>query len=184
MSGLIKRILGIQKATKEDDRINEEEEEDEQSSGEYSVPENLNPEGFYAIKASQAEMYDLGNIDFISHFILYNRKEKIAVDITSDVQPAPLLSATQPVDVLMPEGIETLEKLLTGKSKPQFCHYSGIKSFVAHELNDPCYAPLRARMIEVRDARLKLNSATNAFREQASNLRSRYLSQPSDNDFP
>jgi hypothetical protein len=182
MSNLIRRILGIERKDQPRDRFQDESqfepEEPRTQTGEYSVPENLNPEGFYTVQIAQAEMYDLGNIEFISHFILYDRKERIAVDVTSDVKPAPLLSATRPAEVLTTQGVDTIEKYLTGEVKPEFTtdFPQGVNSFVARELSDACYVPLRARMVELRNARTVLDSATNAFREQATNLRTKYLS--------
>jgi len=183
MNGLIRKILDLKQREplREEHRDGSSSEprfkQEETQNGDYSVPENLQADGFYAIQIAQAEMYDLGNIEFISHFILYDRKEKIAVDVTSDVKPAPLLSATRPAEVLSLKGVDSIERYLTGVSKPKFttAFPSGVRSFVARELADACYIPLRARMFELRNARLNLDSATNAFREQATHLRTRYL---------
>jgi hypothetical protein len=180
MSGLIRRILGIKRKQEPKDRFRDESFESEKPQtqrGEYSVPETLNPNGFYAVQIAQAEMYDLGNIEYISHFILYDRKERIAVDVTSDVEPAPLLSETNPAEVLTAENVATIEKYLTGEVKPEFTidFPQGVNSFVAREISDACYVSLRARMVELRDARVVLDRATNAFRNQATNLRTKYL---------
>ncbi len=151
--------------------------EEKKQKGEYSVPDTLNPEGFYAIQVAQAEMYDLGNIAFIPHFILYDRKQGIAIDVTSDVRPAPLLSETRPAEVIPREGVDGIEKYLTGEVKPEITvnFPSGVRYFVATELSDACYIPLRTRMVELRDARLTLDAATNAFREQAKHPRTKNL---------
>lgn len=180
MRRLIRRLLGLEQKI-----IPREEMEDESSSrqegsetqtGEYSVPENLQLDGFYAVQFAQAEMYDLGNIEFIPHFILYDRKERIAVDVTSDVKPAPLLSATRPAEVMPPQDVNFIEEYLTGAVKPEFTDFpQGVRFFVARELSDACYIPLRERMVELQKARILLDRATNAFREQATKLRTKYL---------
>lgn len=189
MKGLIRRILGMERregpiTLPQDesyfrDEPSFEPEEPRTQKGEYSVPETLNPDGFYAVQTTQAEMYDPGNFAFISHFILYDRKEGIAVDVTSDVKPAQRGSATRSVKVL--SHVNSIEKYLTGEVKPEFkaAFYQGVAlgvySFVARELSDACYVPLRARMVELRDAGAVLDTATHAFREQAINLKTKDL---------
>ena len=62
--------------------------------------ENTNVQDrLFFVRVTQDEMYDLGNIESITHFILYNQTQGMAVDITSDVKQAPLLSAVPRMQV-------------------------------------------------------------------------------------
>ena len=124
-------------------------------------------------------MYDLGNVSCISHFVLYNRREKIAIDVTSDIQPAPLLSRTQPAELFSKECVENIEIYLTGEKKPKYNpHFiSGIRSFIVEELVEPKYISLREKMIGIRDTKKSLDSAIDDFKREAMILRGVYLSQ-------
>jgi len=171
MKGLVKRCLDLWNSISEPSWSHEDEpswENEEQiHQGVYSVPKTLKENGFYSIQLEAAEMYDLGNFEFIAHFILYDRREKIAIDVTSDVQPAPLLSETAPAEVLHSESVESLEQYLTGKSTPEYTTFpQGMKSFIARELNDSKYDSLRRKMVSIRDARKSLDLAVKDFREQ------------------
>jgi len=171
MSGLIKRLLGIKppkvKSFAEREAPLSEIEEPVRQEGKYSVPETLNPEGFYAIQIAQAEMYDLGNIDFIDHFLLYDRKSGIGIDITSDIKAAPLLSATQPANVFSSDNVDLIENYLTGRVKPECSDFpgfpEGVKCFVAVELIGNKYEPLRENMVRLRDTQAQLKTLTDAF---------------------
>lgn len=57
----------------------------------------------WLIKGKQQEMYDLGNFAEIAHYILYDDATEVAIDVTSDVKQAPLLSQVQPGTVFGPE---------------------------------------------------------------------------------
>ena len=83
--GLLGRLLGRREEKTQrpvDSRRQEDFQEPEikYQQGEYSVPSSMREDGLYAIQIAQSEMYDLGNIAFISHFLIYDRKERIAVD--------------------------------------------------------------------------------------------------------
>jgi len=142
------------------------------------VPER---KGFYAIKIVQAEMYDLGNIDNIPHFILYDRETRTAIDVTSDVNPAPLLSKTAPAEVLSDEGsIETLEGLLSGELQPtpNWRDAGGVPcvtGFSYEELTDEKYASMRRTMVELRAAKIQLDEKVEELRVGCMTLRQKYL---------
>ena len=67
----------------------------------------------FRLKITQAEMYDLGNIDNIDHYVLYDSSSKVAVDITAEVNQAPLLSEVRPYHVVMDTSV--IEGLMDGK---------------------------------------------------------------------
>jgi hypothetical protein len=181
--GLLGRLLG-RREEKTPQSVGSPRREDFQElevkyqQGEYSVPSPIREDGLYAIQIAQSEMYDLGNIAFISHFLVYDRKERIAVDITSDVKSAPLLSQTRPVEVCTnEEDIETLEEYLTGRTKPQFEEDfpQGIKSFRATELSKESYETVRTKLVALRTARASLDSAVEGFRTEIPDLKTRYF---------
>ena len=151
-------------------------EEEKPSLGGYFLPPTLRVDGIYAIEISQAEMYDLGNIKFIPHFFIYDRQEKVAVDITSDIKPAPLLSATRPAEVMGNDAVELLEKYLTGEIKPEFTSDfpQGIKYFRAYEMNGGS-GNLRERIVALKSARTTLDTATENFRRDAVNIGKKYF---------
>ena len=51
-------------------------------------------------------MYDPGNLKDITHHVLYDKESKIAVEITAEVNQAPLLSAVRPYEVIDSTNIE------------------------------------------------------------------------------
>ncbi len=153
-------------------------EEEKPTLGGYLLPPTLRADGIYAIEISQAEMYDLGNIKFIPHFFIYDRQEKVAVDITSDIKPAPLLSATRPAEVTGGDVVELLEKYLTGEIKPEFTSDfpQGIKYFRAYDMNGDA-VNLRERITTLRNAKTILDDATKNFRADAVSVGKKYFKE-------
>ena len=177
--GLLSKLLGRSRGESHeprDVRIELPHHEDKHISGEYYVPSSLKENGMYAIQISQAEMYDLGNIKFIPHFILYDRKNRVAIDITSDIRPAPLLSQTRPAEVLGEEAVDFIEQYLNGKTKPEYTEHlpQGIKLFRADEMNGRSYN-LRERTIALKSARATLDTAIENFRRDAISLGREYF---------
>ncbi len=151
-------------------------EEEKPTLGGYFFSPPLRTDGIYAIEISQAEMYDLGNIKFIPHFFIYDRQEKVAVDITSDIKPAPLLSATRPAEVIGNDSVELLEKYLTGEIKPEFTSDfpQGIKYFRAYEMNRGS-SNLRERIVALKSARTTLDTAAENFRRDVVSIGKEYF---------
>ncbi len=79
-----------------------------------SLPPNLGKEAIVAIHYSQAEMYDLGNIGFIDHFVLFDRKTRVAVDVTAQIKQAELLSQMPRGCVGVEQFVEFLEGVICG----------------------------------------------------------------------
>jgi hypothetical protein len=125
----------------------------------------------YSLKITQAEMYDLGNIKDIPHYILYDSGSKIAVDITAEVEQAPLLSAVEPYYVIFDTSV--IEKLLSGEIKPVDNSYEtnfGITGFESKELQGEEYEDLRETMIRLADARKFMERITANMRENCLRL--------------
>lgn len=107
------------------------------------------------LKITQAEMYDLGNIEDIDHYILYDSGSKIAIDITSEINQAPLLSKVSPYNIVM--DTSGIEDLINGtfqmaKSLEEAGGVPYVKNFEQQELNGQDYKKLREYMIALRDA--------------------------------
>ena len=113
---------------------------------------------------------------FIPHFFIYDRKEKIAVDITSDIKPAPLLSATRPAEVMSNDTVELIEKYLTGEIKPEFNSDfpQDIEQFIAHEMNENS-SDLRERAVALKSAKITLDVAIESFRRDAVSVGKKYF---------
>lgn len=113
----------------------------------------------FRLKIIQAEMYDLGNIDNISHYILYDSGSKIGVEITAEINQAPLLSKVSPYEVIRDTSV--IEGLMNGTIKPAknirekrvFPHITG---FEKKELTNKDYTKLRESMILLRDSQRTL----------------------------
>src|SRR3989338_4813781 len=114
----------------------------------------------FRIKVTQAEMYDLGNIDNIDNHVLYDSGAKVAVDITAEVKQAPLLSKVRPYSVVLDTSV--LEAYLSGAEKPvKDWNEAGcvpcITGFEAEELIGDGYTPVRQTMVRLRDAQKTLD---------------------------
>lgn len=146
--------------------------------GVYDVEMPLDDKGFYAIHLAQAEMYDLGNIAFIDHYLLYDRGNRICVDVTSDVNPAPLLSRTQTAEVFDDKGVDSIEQMLNGCVKPRYSpkEIEGCSIFRAWTLGEE-YTSLRTQMKVVYEAHISLLSAVELFRTEAQILRGKYIEE-------
>ena len=122
----------------------------------------------FRIKVTQAGMYDLGNISNIDYHILYDSGERVAVDITAEVNQAPLLSEVKPYSVILNTSV--LENYLSGKEKPiKDWHDSGgipcITDFEAQELIGDEYALVRQTMVKLRYARKALDDRVDEMRK-------------------
>ena len=120
------------------------------------------------LKITQAEMYDLGNIDNIDHHILYDSGSKVAVDITAEVKQAELLSAVRPYNVVSNTGV--IEGLLDGtvKTVKDFHEAGGvpcITGFEYQELTGQDYTRLRQSMVALRDAQRTVEERTDDMRK-------------------
>lgn len=121
----------------------------------------------FRIKVTQAEMYDLGNIDNIDHHILYDSGSRVGVDITADVEQAPLLSEVRPYSVV--SNTSLLEAYLSGEKQPvKNWNDAGcipcITGFEAQELIGEEYAHIRQIMIGLRDAQRAFDDRINDMR--------------------
>ncbi len=132
----------------------------------------------FRIKVTQAEMYDLGNIDTIDYHILYDSGVRVAVDITAEVKKAPLLSEVRPYSVVSDTSV--LEAYLSGAKKPvknrndasDIPYIPCITGFEAKELVGEQYKPVRQTMVRLRDAQKSLDDRVGEMREHclATNL--------------
>jgi hypothetical protein len=124
----------------------------------------------FKIKLTQAEMYDLGNISNIDHHLLYDSGSKVVVDITAEVEQAPLLSKVRPYEVAPEESMQVLEELLSGKVKPvknweKARSIPCITGFEAQELSGVNYDSIRQTMAALRDARKALEDRVEDMRK-------------------
>lgn len=121
----------------------------------------------FAIKITQAEMYDLGNIADITHYILYDSGTRTAIDITAEVDQAPLLSRVEPYQVITETHF--LEKYLSGEAKPVKDWREGgvpsITGFEAQELVGEEYIPVRQSMAALRYAKKALDDKIQEMRK-------------------
>lgn len=139
----------------------------------YQVPTVLLDQGFYAIELRQGEMYDLGNVAYIPHYIFYDRATGIAVDVTSDVKEAPLLSATQPSAIIPQESIATLEAFLTGAAKPEArdgAIAQGIGYFKATEVDSALAQSLRGSLANLAAAKRQHDEAVTSFQAASADV--------------
>ena len=114
----------------------------------------------FRIKVTQAEMHDLGTIDNIDHYVLYDSGSRIAVEITAEVKQEPLLSEVRPYNLVSDTSV--LEAYLSGKKKPvNDWHDAGglpcIAGFEAQELIGEEYTLIRQTMLGLRDAQKTLD---------------------------
>jgi hypothetical protein len=148
------------------------------NQGKCMVPTELNPTGLYALIVQLVEesFFPASSGPYwMKRYFLYDRGEKILVDITYDLTNHSL-SETRLSEVLPFDSVDTYEKFLTGADKPTYSGsendpVSGIGSFYAQELIGPKYVPLQERMIALRDAQAQFESTSRAFREQARTLK-------------
>lgn len=136
-------------------------------------PEKLSPDGIYAIRLTQAEMYDLGNIEWIDRYFIFDRKTGIAVDVTSMIDQAPLLSARENAAEVPEQGRDSLEAWLSGRKRPEYCEQfpQGVKRFSASEI-DSAQAPIfRACMEKVAEFRAGLNAAVRSLEQEVLEVR-------------
>ena len=117
---------------------------------------------------TQAEMYDLGNIANVKHHILYDSSNGVAVDITAEVEQAPLLSKCDPYDLV--KDVSLLNELLSGKTKPEkdWKEAGGIPcitGFESQELSGDEYKPVRQAMIKLKNARATLDDRVEDMRK-------------------
>jgi hypothetical protein len=129
----------------------------------------------FRLKITQAEMFDLGNIGNIDHHVLYDSGAGVAVDITAEVNQAPLLSEVRPYRVVSDTSV--LEDYLSGAKKPvENWNNAGcipcITGFEAEELIGEQYKPVRQTMVRLRDAQKSLDDRVGEMREHclATNL--------------
>lgn len=114
----------------------------------------------YKLKLTLTEMYDLGNLDDIDHYILYDSNSKIAIDITSDVKQAPLLSRVKPYTFIRDSS--KIEGILNGNIDIKD---TDLKGFEKEELNGEKYNIVREKMIQLNDAQKTLDSRIEELRE-------------------
>jgi hypothetical protein len=187
MNGLVGKVLGMFKVpeqinpgdyTKDFEKLNDSNSETKKSDikfGECIIPKVINPEGLYVVKIMQAELFNPTN-EYITRLIIYDRKEKIAIDVTSDTRPSNTVSDVPNIQFLSSQGITSIDNYLTGVEKPMFGGgiFRGVSSFIARELADVCYNSLRLKLFELKNARLLFDTATNAFLENSASLRNNY----------
>jgi len=153
-----------------------EEDEPEMLDAEVSVPEEINPNGLYAIFLSQAEMYDLGNKKFIGHYLIYDERKQNAVDVTAHIRQAPLLSA-------VPEGLviddcSDLRALLHKERTPQYTDDYGVKKFIAQELVLPVSEQIRDNLAALVDLDKTREVLLNQFAQNLGAVREVFFSNP------
>lgn len=122
----------------------------------------------FFVRVTQDEMYDLGNIEPITHFILYNQTRGMAVDITSDVKQAPLLSAVPRMQVLPKEGVETIEKLMgegftKRKEGEELSVISAVRKFEYNPLEGDKYVPVAETMVRLNQTKSSLDDVMLSF---------------------
>ncbi len=147
---LVISFFALTTGSSKDRRLESEAEIPKLIPGEYSVPPQLKDDGFYAIVRSTATGYmtamDYGP-PFPNQFILYDRGNKIAIDITCEDRSSRYYSGYNHPVLLSDSDIELIEKYLTGIQKPEYNDSpAGVKSFIAREEDDPKYVPLREKM--------------------------------------
>ena len=136
--------------------------------------------GFWFVRLQQEEMYDLGNIAWIEHFLLVDADTHTAIDVTSDISPAPLLSETAPCDVLKPENVDFLLDVLVNGNIPEgwknpqkVDNVHGMEEYprgpimMAREVSGSEFVAMRTAMLAVRQAREALNASVEAMRRLA-----------------
>lgn len=127
---------------------------------------------FY-IELMQEEMYDLGNLSHITHYIVYDQENRIAVDITSDVDQAPLLSAVNRMEILDVKSHDHLDKLIEeGLEEPseeevmtgEAMH--GIVNFYYEKLEGQQYKKLGITMLGLRAFDIHRRQTMDRFYEE------------------
>ncbi len=142
-------------------------------NAELSLPQSIKKDAIYAITISQAESYDVGNIDFIPHYVLLDRSTGVAIDTTALISQAPLLSAVSEGRVLSKDESKQLDACLTGETIPQFSEGfpQGVNQFSAVEIPEEAVEALRSAMSQVAKAREAYDSAVRGFTEEVNGIR-------------
>ena len=117
-------------------------------------------EGLFRLKVTQEEMYDLGNIKNIDHYILYDSSSEVAVEITAEVNQAPLLSKVPPYKII--GDIDFFRKLVNGDVKGESIFPAGYEQ---EELIGDNYSKLRESMIVLRDFQKSLDEGIDNIRK-------------------
>ena len=155
-------------------------------TGEYDVPKSLKDDGFYLIQYSLPIINESMKQSWVSMSFLYDRKERLAIMISSlDLYAVSFKSTAESIfqsirDNEYVEGVEFIEEYLTGKLKPKYLiknegFLEGVKSFNAKELENIVLLPMRQRMLDIKKSRLALDEAANAFIKEAISLRGAFL---------
>jgi hypothetical protein len=153
-----------------------DENEPEMLNAEVAVPEKINPKGLYAIFFLQAEMYDLGNKQFIGHYLIYDERKQNAVDVTAHIRQAPLLSAVPKGKVL--DDCSDIRALLYKKRIPQYTNNQGVKKFIALELASPVSEQIRNSLAALVDLDKTREVALNQFAQNLGAVRDVFFSNP------
>ncbi|OGY55720.1 MAG: hypothetical protein A2912_01255 [Candidatus Buchananbacteria bacterium RIFCSPLOWO2_01_FULL_40_23b] len=140
--------------------------------GEYDVPKILHENGFYAIHYSAAEAPDLC-FNFYERYVLYDRKEKICVDVSGDVMGY----SSVPPTLFENKAVDFMESLLVGTNRPLYRDEPAIEGmlfFRAWEL-EGSYDSLCGRMMKLRETRREYDVAVANLQTEAQILRRMYL---------
>ena len=130
---------------------------------------------FY-IKLVEPEMYNPGNIRDITHYLLYNQTRRILVDITADVDQAPLLSEVEPMKILGNKEVSLIEQIMErGIKEPKANRYgmrpvTYVKNFECNELKGRQYSGLAKVMAELYEANHALDISIKAMRKLCKKL--------------
>ncbi len=128
----------------------------------------MNGRLFY-IKLTQSEMYDLMNTANIKHHILYDSGARVAVEITAEVEEAPLLSEVGPYDVILDTSY--IEEYLSGRAKPiqnleEITSVPCVTGFEVQELIGDDYLGVRQSLVALRDAKKVLEDKVREIRKE------------------
>ena len=140
--------------------------------GEYDVPKILHDNGFYAIHYSAADAPDLC-FNFYEHYVLYDRKEKICVNVSGDVMGY----SSVPPTLFENKAVDFMESLLVGTNRPLYRDEPAIEGmlfFRAWEL-EGSYDSLCGRMMKLRETRREYDVAVANLQTEAQILRRMYL---------
>lgn len=139
--------------------------------------------GLFICKTGGAEMYDMGNLMWVDHFILFDERSRTAIDVTADVKQAPLLSRMLPGELVNEEGTEFWRQLVNGfvprdwippslYGMGTFEDLPGAKApkgpaIVAMEVSGERFEEMRAVMVRLKIARQTLDREIEALRDAA-----------------
>lgn len=134
------------------------------------------------IRYQQMEMYDLGNLAWIARYVLLDAATETAVDVTQEIAPAPLLSATETGMVITASGVTLLRDVLRTGTLPEGVlreHAGNVHGyhelpegpiFRARELGKE-FSAVRAHVNRIRAARAAFDDAVTDLKDAAKHLR-------------